>query len=50
MERVLTTGQILATECRSNLTDDEKLRFAREIELAVLREIESRKEKESQGR
>lgn len=38
MERVLTTEKILATECRSTrITTDEKIRFAREIELAVLR-------------
>jgi hypothetical protein len=40
MKPVLTTEKILATECRSTrITTDEKIRFAREIELAVLRQL-----------
>lgn len=35
----LTTGQILAMERRSNMTDDETLRFTRTIESAVLAKI-----------
>ncbi|MBV7502054.1 hypothetical protein [Achromobacter sp. ACM05] len=35
-DAVLTTGQILSLERRSNMTDDEALRFARAIESALL--------------
>lgn len=36
---VLTTGQILSMERRSNMTDDEALRFARAIESALLSKL-----------
>jgi len=38
-EAVLTTGQILALERRSNMTDDEALRFGRAIESALLSKL-----------
>lgn len=36
---LLTTGQILSLERRSNITDDEALRFARAIESALLSKL-----------
>ncbi len=38
-DAVLTTGQILSLERRSNMTDDEALRFARAIESALLSKL-----------
>lgn len=37
--QVMTAGQILALERRSNMTDDEALRYARAIETAVLSKL-----------
>lgn len=39
MKSVLTASQILSVECRSGITEDEKLRFAREIESMVIRSL-----------
>ncbi|WP_286938946.1 hypothetical protein [Achromobacter sp. UBA4530] len=38
-DAVLTTGQILSLERRSNMTDDEALRFGRAIESALLSKL-----------
>lgn len=38
-QSVLTVGQILAMDCRSDMTNDEAIRFARAVESAVLSKL-----------
>lgn len=39
MESVLTASQILSVECRGEMDEDERLRFAREIEAMVMKNL-----------
>lgn len=45
---LLTTGQIVSVERRSNMTDDEALRFARAIEFALLSKLRAPVAEEAQ--
>lgn len=46
-EQTLTAGQILALERRSNMTDDEALRYGRSVERAILARLPAASEPET---